>query len=496
MSRPPLFERRLQLASRVALYGSLLLVIAAGWGMVATLDRPAAPGEEMRWTEHDYQHDPTVQLLQRYVQIDTSRATGNEVAGARFLAAQLAAAGIPAEIEVLDGKHANLFARLEGQDRHPLVLHSHIDVTDVDPREWIYPPFAAHIELPWIWGRGVFDMKSVGIAELLAMIDLKRSGKPLRRSVLLLATGDEEAGDSRLGAQWVIRHRPELVHSFWAVLTEGGTVEARSRTAPTPSRWAALSGSGTADVLSRSAGKYWGTEIGQKHFARLTVCSDSRERLEGLRQFLKDRGYTVTDLHLLPQVAAVLEAYGPSRDSAQMREPLLHPADLLTNAGAFRAMPAYVQSMLRNEAVPFHVEPALGGGYQLLIMLHLLPGLRAADVQDQLLPPWLLYGLHTRLEEVPGSPMPSPTDHPAFRAILATVRAEYPDFTAGPFFLPWTATDSRFFRAAGVPSYGFSPFYIMSTDTYQVDRQNERLALPGFLQGVDLYRKLVRRLVL
>ena len=36
----------------------------------------------------------------------------------------------------------------------------------------------------------------------------------------------------------------------------------------------------------------------------------------------------------------------------------------------------------------------------------------------------------------------------------------------------------------------------MSTDTYQVDQQNERLALPGFLQGVALYRKLVRRLVL
>jgi acetylornithine deacetylase/succinyl-diaminopimelate desuccinylase-like protein len=473
MSRSPL-ERRLQRASRIAIYGSLLLVVAAGYGMVATLDRPAAGTGETSWIEHDYRHDPTVQLLQRYVQIDTSEATGNEVAGARFLAAQLAAAGIPSEIEVLDGKHANLFARLDGKDPHPLVLHNHIDVTDVDPSEWIYPPFAAHIELPWIWGRGVFDMKSVGIAEMLAMIDVKKSGRPLRRSLLFLATGDEEAGDSRLGAQWVIRHRPDLVHSFWAVLTEGGTVEARSR----------------------SAGKYWGTEIGQKHFARITVCSDSRQRLEDLRRFLLERGYTETDLHLLPQIAAVLETYGPSRDSRLMREPLAHPQELLTDVAAFRAMPAYVRSMLRNEAVPFHVQPARGGGYQLLIMLHLLPGLRAADVRDQLLPPSLLHGLAVSLDEVPGSPLPSSTDHPAFREILATIKADYPDFTAGPFFLPWTATDSRFFRAAGVPSYGFSPFFIMSTDTYQVDQQNERLALPGYLQGVELYRKLVRRLVL
>jgi acetylornithine deacetylase/succinyl-diaminopimelate desuccinylase-like protein len=474
MSSPEL-ERRMRQASRLALYGSMVLMIAAGYGLVATLDRPAGlPDAETAWIRHDYLHDPTVRLLQRYVQIDTSKATGNELPGARFLAAQLAGAGIRSEIEVLDGKHANLYARLDGQDPHPLVLHNHIDVSDVDPRQWIYPPFEARLVLPWIWGRGVFDMKSVGIAQLLAMIDLAKSGRPLRRSVLFLATGDEEAGDSRLGAQWVIRHRPELVHDFWAVLTEGGTVEARTR----------------SDV------KYWGTEIGQKHFAKLTVCSDSRERLEDLRRSLLDRGYTETDLHLLPQVAAVLAAYGPTRDSRLMREPLARPQDLLTDLGAFRAMPAYVRSMLRNEAVPFHVLPSPGGGYQVLIMLHLLPGLRAADVRDQLLPPWLLLGLQTSLDEPPGSPLPSPTDHPAFREILATLKTEYPDFTAGPFFLPWTATDSRFFRAAGVPSYGFSPFLIMSTDTYQVDQQNERLALPGFLQGVALYRKLVRRLVL
>ena len=472
MSFPEL-ERRLQRASRLALYGSVVLVTAAAYGMVATLDRPAVMGET-EWIEHDYLHDPTVRLLQSYVQIDTSEATGNEVAGARFLAAQLAAAGIRSEIEVLDGRHANLFAHLEGRDPHPLVLHNHIDVANVDPREWIHPPFAADVDLPWIWGRGVFDMKSVAIAQMLAMIDLKKSGRPLRRSVLFLATGDEEAGDSRLGAQWVIRHRPEMVHDFWAVVTEGGTVEARSR----------------SDV------KYWGTEIGQKHFAKLTVCSDSRERLEDLRRFLLDRGYTETDLHLLPEIAAVLAAYAPSRDSQFIRAPLMHPRDLLSDVRAFRAMPSYVRSMLRNEAVPFHVQPAPGGGYQLLIMLHMLPGLRAADVRDQLLPPWTLHGLPVSMTEVPGSPLPSPITHPAFREILATLKADFPNFTAGPFFLPWTATDARFFRAAGVPSYGFSPFFIMSTDTYQVDRQNERLALPGFLQGVELYRKLVRRLVL
>jgi acetylornithine deacetylase/succinyl-diaminopimelate desuccinylase-like protein len=473
MPRSP-FEKRLRRASRFALYGSLVLVAAATWLLVAILDRPLATRDTELWIFHDYVNDATVKLLQSYVRIDTSESTGDEVAGARFLAGELARAGIPAQIEQLDGRHANLYARLDGADPHPLVLHSHIDVKDVDPREWIYPPFEGRIVRPWIWGRGVFDMKSIAIAEMMAMIDLKKSGKPLRRSVLLLATGSEEEDDSRLGTQWVIGQHPGLVRSFWAVLTEGGTVEARAR-----------------DNV-----KFWGTEVGQKHFAKVWVCSDSRQRLEDLRSSLKDRGFTRTDLHLQPAIAAVLRLYGTTRDAKRQRELIAAPEGLLADPASFLATPSYVQSMLRNEAVPFAVEPAPGGGYRELIMLHLLPGVRAADVFAQLLPPWMLHGLAYSLEEVPGSPPLSPTSHPAFRAIIDTIKAAYPDLAAGPFFLPWTATDARLFRAAGIPAYGFSPFLIMSTDTYQVDRQNERLGLPGFLVGVEMYTQLLRRLVL
>jgi acetylornithine deacetylase/succinyl-diaminopimelate desuccinylase-like protein len=472
MAAPP-FAKRFRRASRFSLYGSLLVVAISAWLLVTAIDRPPETQDTERWIFYDYANDPAVELLRQYVRIDTSDATGDEVRGARFLAGELAAAGIPSTIERLGAKHANLYALLAGEDPHPLVLHSHIDVKDVDPREWIYPPFEGRIVRPWIWGRGVFDMKSVAIAQMLAMIDLKKSGKPLRRSVLLLATGGEEEGDSHLGAQWVIREHPEMVKNFWAVLTEGGTVELRAR----------------------NNVKYWGTEVGQKHFAKVTVCSDSRQRLEDLRSTLIDRGYTSVDLRLEPAIADVLRAYGPSRDSENQRRLVGAPEALLGDVPSFRATPPYVQSMLRNEAVPFTVEASPGGGFEELIMLHLLPGTRAADVFNELLPPWMLYGISYSVDEVPGSPPPSAPNHPAFRAILAAVDSTYPGITEGPFFLPWTATDARFFRAAGVPAFGFSPFLIMSTDTYQVDRQNERLGLPGFLEGVHLYSRLLSRLV-
>ncbi|HVT58964.1 MAG TPA: M20/M25/M40 family metallo-hydrolase [Thermoanaerobaculia bacterium] len=467
-------ERRFRLAARFALYGSLVVVAATAVGLASLLNRPPPPQATERWIEVDYRNLPAVQLLQRYVQIDTSRSTGDEVAGARFLAAQLEAAGIPARIEQLDGRHANLYASLAGRDPRPLVLHNHIDVTDVDLGQWFYPPFAARIELPWIYGRGVFDMKSVAIAQLLAVIDLKRSGKPLRRSVLFLATGDEEEGDSWLGARWVIAQHPALVKTFWALLTEGGTVEARTR----------------------SNIKYWGTEVAQRHYADLRVCGGSKEELEALRQELIDAGHQDTDLRMTPEVREVLSRYVTTRDSALLRAALARTEDMVGDVAAFRELPGYLRSMLHNEAVPYDVEEAPGGGYELLVKLQILPGLRAADVRDRLVPPWMLHGLHTTLEEPPGSPGASPINHPVLEEIIAGIHADFPGAPAGPFFLPFTATDARFFRAAGVPSYGFSPFLIMSTDTLQADRSNERMALPGYVQGIELYRKIVRQLVM
>jgi acetylornithine deacetylase/succinyl-diaminopimelate desuccinylase-like protein len=467
-------ERRRRLAARIALYGSLVLVGCLTVLLARFSDRPLQQSwQGEAWAKIDYANLPEIKLLQRYVQTDTSERTGNEIAGARFLAGQLAAAGIPSEIEVLGTKHANLYARLEGADPRPLVLHNHIDVESVDPKEWFFPPFEAKIVVPWMYGRGTFDMKSVAIAQLAAMIDLKKSGRPLKRSVLFLATSSEEHG-SRLGVRWILRQHPELVRSFWAVLTEGGAVEARSR----------------EEI------KYWGTEFAQKRFVDVHVCSGDRARIDALHQLLVDRGFTETDLHITPEVMTYLASYGPTRDRPALRGMLAHPEDTLADVTKFRQLPDYVRSLFRNEAVPFPVEAAPGGGWEMLIKLHLLPGQEVAPVRDGLLPPWMLWGLSVTVDEPPTARGGSPVGHPVFQAALAVLKERYPGAAAGPWFLPWTATDSRFFRTVGIPSYGFSPFLIMNTDTLQVDKANERFALPAFADGVALYRQLVRRLVL
>jgi acetylornithine deacetylase/succinyl-diaminopimelate desuccinylase-like protein len=465
-------EARRRQAARIALYGSLIVVGALTWGVVKFLDAPLKARQTEEWMRRDYANLPEVKLLQKYAQIDTSESTGDELRGAEFLARQLAAAGIPYRIEKVGPRKANLYAWLVGKDSRPLVLHNHIDVSDVDPKEWFSPPFEARIQLPWIYGRGVFDMKSVAIAQMLAMIDLKKSGVPLSHSVLFLATSSEERG-SRLGVRRLIQLHPEMVRNFWAVLTEGGVVEARAR-----------------DEI-----KFWGTEFAQKRYADLIVCGGDRQRLEDLRKTLKEAGPTVTALRLTPEARAVFAAYGPTRDRKDLRKMMTNVEDAMGDVKAFRKLPNYIQSMVRDEAVPFKVKEAPGGGWELLIKFQLLPGEDLEAVRERLVPSWMTFGLTTMVDDPQSARAGSPLDNQVYKTIEATLRDAYPEAPVGPYFLPWTATDARFFRTMGVPAYGFSPFLIMNTDTLQVDQANERFAVPAFADGVELYKKLVRRLV-
>jgi len=465
-------DRRRRQAARIALYGSLVLVGGVTAGLVKLLDRPLYGTANEEWIERDYLSMPEVKLLQEYVRIDTSVTTGDEAAGARFLAAQLEAAGIPARVELLGERRANVYALLEGDDPRPLVLHNHIDVQPADPSQWFHPPFEAKIDLPWIYGRGVFDMKSVAIAQLMAITDLKKSGVRPKRSVLFLATSGEERG-SDFGVLWILREHPELVRGFWAVLTEGGVLEARAR-----------------DDF-----KFWGVEYAQKRFFDLLVCSDDRQRLEQVRNDLIQLGHTETDLRLVPEARTLFKTYAMTRDSPELRRLLEEPESVLGDIATFRELPGYIRSMFRNEAVPFPVQEAPGGGYQMVIKLHLLPHQELTpEIIERLVPSWVTGGLPRVLRPAPVAKGGSPTDHPAFKLVVRTLQEHYPKVPVGPYFLPWTATDSRFFRSAGVPSYGFSPFLIMNTDTLQVDQANERMALPGYVDGVALYREVVRRL--
>jgi hypothetical protein len=152
--------------------------------------------------------------------------------------------------------------------------------------------------------------------------------------------------------------------------------------------------------------------------------------------------------------------------------------------------------------VLFHdsVQPGLvteaANGYQVKVMALLLPGSDPERAVARLLPNWLVHDLSLSVGEPIGAPLGSPRSHPLFQAALDSLKNSYPAVPVGSSFLPNSVTDARFFRQQGIPTYGYSPFLFFSTDTMWVDRDNERIPLPGFISGTRLYSSLVEGLIL
>ncbi len=467
------FQRRLRTAARGALYGSLLGVgaIAAGLSLLATRLRPEA-GRDEAWRAIDFGELGEVRLLQDYLRIDTSKATGSVPEGAEFLARQLADMGLTPVVERLGESDANVWAFLEGEDPRALVLHNHIDVSPPgDLAAWSHPPFSGVIDPPFLYGRGAFDMKSVAVAQLLALQELASAGRRPRRSVLFLATGSEEE-DSELGTQWILRRHPELVERFWAVLTEGGVVE----------------------LASLDEVKYWGIEFGQKQFAVGAACGADRERLEALREEIRDWNKRQLEPRLHPTVERFLASYGGSRDRPSYQQFLADSGRRTPNPFRFRSFPWYLRSLFLDEIEVAPIEEVAGDGFRARLILQLLPGSDPAEVRRRLLPDWMTHGVTISMSEAIGAATASPLDHGVYRTLEEESRRAHPDATVGPFFLAWSATDSRFFRALGVPSYGFSPFPFFNLESLRADKTNERINLPGYISGLELYRRVVARL--
>jgi acetylornithine deacetylase/succinyl-diaminopimelate desuccinylase-like protein len=473
VSRYSPFERRRRRIARASLYGSLALVAGTAFLLWRLVTLPAAADRDMTWHEDRWEDDPAVRLLQQYVRIDTG-PRGDELAGALFLSSALRSAGLAPEIVALGDRNANLRAVLPGERAEQLILLSHLDVEPASVSEdWEAPPFSGALVGPMIWGRGTFDMKSYAVAQLWALLDLAGVRSTPHHTVTFMATSEEEAG-SHLGVRWLLWQRPEWFEAVWAVLTEGGLVEARTLSDP----------------------KYWAVETGQRTLVFFEVCATSRERLEAFQEDVRDLLPLLAagSVDLTDPVREVWREYWPTRDRRELRMALADPTLLERDAIALDRLPAYLRSQVTNELHVNHAEPAPGGGWKSLAVLALLPERDAAPWIERSFPAWLTGGLTvTRLEagEHGGA---SPLSHPAYVETVATLRRVEDIGAVGPFVLPWILTDARFLRSRGIPTYGFSPFLLLTMETLRAARTNEKIPAPAFVRGVELYRELVATL--
>lgn len=479
-------ERAARRSARVALWVSLAVTVAATpllHRFARPLTDPAwveASSDQALWIGVDFEARPEVTLLRELVAIDTSAPPPGELSGEAELASRIAArlrsAGVEATVERFADGRANLWAIVEGEDPRALVLHGHLDVEPpMADGDWKFPPLAGAIDGPWIYGRGMYDMKSLLAAQLLAFESVAadaRAGRRPARSLMLLFTSSEETG-SDTGTRWILAEHPELVGRMATVLTEGGVIEAL----------------GPREV------KYWGIEFAQKRFAFFELCAADRESLEQLRRDLLAHGPSAPRPFVAPEVRTFLETYGPSRTHGALPELLSDPDRLVLEVDRYDALTPFLRSLFHEVVFAFEPVPAEGEGWKMKTVAHLLPGSNLDELLEDRFPAWLRAGVTATRPGPVGADHGSPVDHPDFRALVAAVEREHPEAAVGPYFLPVTATDSRYFRAAGLPAYGFSPFVLLPAETTGIGRPNEKMQLPAYLNGVVLYRNAVRTLV-
>lgn len=420
-------------------------------------------------------------LLVQYIQIDTSNPPGNETAGAKFLQGFLAKEGIEARLLGSDPARQSVYARLpSGSKEKALVLLHHIDVVPAIPSEWARPPFSGARDGGYIWGRGALDVKSLGIAQLMAFVDLKRRGARLRRDVIYLATADEELGGAKGAAELLEKHG-DLFANVGFVLNEGGYNET------------------VVDKIT-----FWGIEIQQKIplFLRLHA-----KGLPGHSAAPPEGGGTVAKL--VRAMDAVLAIPTPYRLNADVQR-------YFHLAGRHRTDPR--GDLIRTIAEPLdaaRIDKVLSPGYKSLLRntitltrlsggsaVNAIPAAATADVDIRLLPdeqarPMIdrikaEVGDHAEVEVLLASEPAPPSDvNTELYSVLAkAMKADEPGSAVEPIVGAGTS-DSRFFRARGIVAYGIAPFKVNYYDADSVHAADERIRARFFPEGVRLVRRIV-----
>ncbi len=409
---------------------------------------------------------PSALLLERYIRIRTVNPPGDEIAGARFLAEQLAEAGVKGEIIESAPGRANLYARIKG--KHPgdaLMLLNHIDV--VPPvGKWDRPPFSGSVLIDRIYGRGAADMKGIAICELQAFRDVAKSGRLPEHDLVFLAVADEERGGA-LGTQWLLDHRPDVFEGVRYALNEGGITE-----------------------IQRASMTYFGIETGSKQAIDLDLLAPSRDALLALRRALEPYIQPRETMRILSAVREFFTAVAPTR--VENRE-ALQDIDATMRIEKGWLVPVNYAELMMNALWMSGTQPSDGGGFKMRAVMRNLP-----DEQPDERIAWLAsmaqpFGVKIgEIRQKQGPAPPSTSDTPLFRLIAATATRQY-HVPSGPEVLPFSTTDSRFLRSHGIVCYGVQPFPLDFFQSLGIHGANERVRADWFEEGVVFMREIVRQ---
>jgi acetylornithine deacetylase/succinyl-diaminopimelate desuccinylase-like protein len=467
---------------------SLLISLAAVDAAAPALSpaAPVSPPTEQRLAR---------ELLEELVGVDTSSETGGTTATANRLARRLRQAGFAAADVTVVGPTAakqNLVARLRARGkpaRKPLLLLGHLDVVQALQADWSFAPYRLTEKDGYFYGRGTADMKGQDAIWLATLLRCQRERLPLDRDIILALTADEERGaSSENGVRWLIQHHPELIAAELA-LNEGGGGEVKL-------------GHRRANDVQASEKGYLSFRLEVRDKGGHSSLPTKANAIVRLAEGLVRLGRHEFPARLDPVVRAYFERMAPLESGplgTDMRVLAATAAGAAPDPAAtarLSALPFY-NARLRTTCVPTRLE----GGHA----DNALPQLAAALVNCRLLPGDTADGVRAAIvaavadDQIDVKPIAAleagPTGLPPADVLATVDRVSARHFPGVPVVpvMSAGATDGRFLRVAGTPTYGLSGLF-GDVDDVRAHGRDERIAVQSFYEAQEFAFQLVRAL--
>lgn len=423
-------------------------------------------------------------ILMRSVAFRTVEGAGQVPKLAAYYAGVLKAAGFAdADVEITPmGETATFAATLKGGDAtlKPLLMIGHMDVVAADRADWTRDPFVPVEEDGYIFGRGAEDNKYDVAMMVATFAQFRKEGWKPRRTIILLLSGDEETAMVTTRALAAKYKDAELV----------------------------LNGDGGGGLLN-DAGEpvLYQLQAGEKTYADFEIG------------FTDPGGHSSAPtpgnpIYRLGKAIERIAAYQfPAMRNELTRASLALSAERI-GGEAGEAMRRYAQTGDPAAAALLSSRPEFVGQVRTTCVatmmqaghaLNALPQSAKVDVNCRIFPDVGIEQVKAELTKVvadPGATVKtlgdplgsdaSPLRADVMKAVRDAVTARAPGITVMPG-MSAGATDSLYFRALGVPSYGVSSLFMKAQDGF-AHGLNERAPVGGIAESLEQWDRVVRAL--
>jgi carboxypeptidase PM20D1 len=427
----------------------------------------------------------TMGMLKHAISIRTVEGEHQVPVLAAYLAGKLKAAGFAAsDVEIIPvGETAALVARYRGTGAgKPILLSGHMDVVAAQRKDWTRDPFTLVEENGYLYGRGSADMKTGVVVLVETLIRLKREGFKPSHDLILLLSGDEET------AMASTRELAQRYHDAEFLLNAdagGGTLDPASGKPTVYQIQAAEKTYADFKIGLTSAGGHSSEPNSDNAIYRLARIID---RVAGYQFPAQSSEITLASLR-------ALGAHTPGPLGAAMTRFAANPDDAAA-AATISADPAYV-GQIRTTCVA----TMLNGGHA----LNALPQSASVNINCRIFPGTPVDSVRDTLVKViddksatvaalkPSVVSPaSPLRKDVIAAVTDAVHHRYPNVAVVPG-MSAGASDSMYFRNAGVPSYGIDAAFTKPDDTF-AHGLNEKLPASEVGAGLEFWHRVLVQL--